>query len=85
MDNTDRLAVHTRHRTKTNKPMDNPDKLPTQVTGRRPTTQWTIQINWKHKTHVEDKQEQTIHLDKLSTLDTQDTGRRHTRTDNPSR
>jgi hypothetical protein len=56
MDNPDRLAVHTRHRTKTNKTMDNPDKLPTQVTGRRPTTQWTIQINWKHKTHVEDKQ-----------------------------
>jgi hypothetical protein len=33
----------------------------------------------------EEKQEQTTHLDKLSTLDTQDTGRRQTRTDNPSR
>jgi hypothetical protein len=38
-----------------------------------------------HKTQDEDKQEQTIHLDKLSTLDTQDTERRQTRTDNPSR
>jgi hypothetical protein len=27
--------------------MDNPDKLTTQDTGRRPTKQWTIQINWQ--------------------------------------
>jgi hypothetical protein len=30
MDNLDRLAVHTGHRTKTNKTMDNPDKLATK-------------------------------------------------------
>ena len=41
--------------------------------------------HWIHKTQDEDKQEQTIHQDKLSTLDTQDIGRRQTRTDNPSR
>ena len=27
--------------------MDNPDKLATQDTGRRQTTQWTIQIDWQ--------------------------------------
>jgi hypothetical protein len=27
--------------------MDNPDKLATKDTGRRPTKQWTIQINWQ--------------------------------------
>jgi hypothetical protein len=32
------------------------DKLPTQDTGRRQTTQWTIQINWQHKTQDEEKQ-----------------------------
>ena len=42
--------------TKTNKTMDNPDKLATQDTGRRQTKQWTIQINWQHKTQDEDKQ-----------------------------
>jgi hypothetical protein len=36
--------------------MDNPDKLATQDTERRPTKQWTIQINWQHKTDDEDKQ-----------------------------
>jgi hypothetical protein len=41
--------------------------------------------HWIHKTQDEDKQEQSIHLDKLSTLHIQDTGRRQTRTDNPSR
>jgi hypothetical protein len=46
MDNPDKLAGHTRHRTKKNKTMDNPDKLATQDTGRRQTKQWTIQINW---------------------------------------
>ena len=56
MDNPDKLAGHTRHRTKTNKTMDNPDKLPTQDTGRRQTKQWTIPINWQHKTQNEDKQ-----------------------------
>jgi hypothetical protein len=42
--------------TKTKKPMDNPDKLATQDTGRRQTKQWTIQINWQHKTQEEDQQ-----------------------------
>ena len=56
MDNPDRLAVHTRHRTKTNKTKDNPDKLATQDTGRRQTTQRTIQINWQHRTQDEEKQ-----------------------------
>jgi hypothetical protein len=36
--------------------MDNRDKLTTQDTGRRQTKQWTIQKNWQHKTHDEDKQ-----------------------------
>jgi hypothetical protein len=27
--------------------MDNPDKLATQDTGQRQTTQWTIQIDWQ--------------------------------------
>jgi hypothetical protein len=36
--------------------MENPDKLATQDTGRRPTKQWTIQINWQHKTQEEDQQ-----------------------------
>jgi hypothetical protein len=40
----------------TSSTMDNPDKLSTQDTGRRKTTQWTIQINWQHKTQDEDKQ-----------------------------
>ena len=51
-----RYTGNTRHRTKTNKIMDNPDKLATQDTGRRPTKQWTIQINWQHKTQDEDQQ-----------------------------
>ena len=42
--------------TKTNKTMDNPDKLATKDTGRRLTKQWTIQINLQQKTHDEDKQ-----------------------------
>jgi hypothetical protein len=42
--------------TKTKKTMDNPDKLATQDTGRRQTKQWTIQINWQHKTQEEDQQ-----------------------------
>jgi hypothetical protein len=35
--------------------MDNPDKLATQDTGRRPTKQWTIQINWERKTQDDDQ------------------------------
>jgi hypothetical protein len=55
--------------------MDNPDKLATQDTGRRQTTQWTIQINWKHKTHDEEKKT----MDNPDKLATQDTGRRQTK------
>jgi hypothetical protein len=55
--------------------MDNPDKLATQDTGRRQTTQWTIQINWKHKTHDEEKKT----IDNPDKLATQDTGRRQTK------
>jgi hypothetical protein len=36
--------------------MNKPDKLATQDTGRSQTKQWTIQINWQHKTQDEDKQ-----------------------------
>jgi hypothetical protein len=55
--------------------MDNPDKLATQDTGRRQAKQWTIQINWQHKTQDEDK----ITMDNPDKLATQDTGRRQTK------
>ena len=68
--------------TKTNKTMDNPDKLATQDTGRRQTKQWTIQINWqhKHKTHCQHKTQKTNKtMDNPDKLATQDTGRRQTK------
>ena len=49
--------------------MDNPDKLATQDTGRRQTKQWTIQINWQHKTQDEDNKTMD-NPDKLATQDT---------------
>jgi hypothetical protein len=55
MDNPDKLPTQDTGR-RQKKTMDNPDKLPTQDTGRGKTKQWTIQINWQHKTQDEDKQ-----------------------------
>ena len=56
--------------------MENPDKLATQDTGRRQTTQWTIQIDWQctQDTGRRETKQWTIQ-DKLPT---QDTGRRQT-------
>jgi hypothetical protein len=63
---------------KTNKTMYNPDKLETQDTGQRQTTQWTIQIDWQctQDTGRGQTKQWTIQIDWQRT---QDTERRQTK------